>query len=237
MKRFVLLIAITLALGLSGFAQQLPATSYGAFDAAFGAPALSGVGLGTITYTAGSIYQGGTLKSIVAGTIGTLGASKTDCSAPLYASCDIIYWTSGTGLSMSATFNTATAAGNNVVAFVTTDGSSLITAITPVSLSLTQPDTAWNLCGATTTCAKTANGTPVLHVTGSGVGTTTGVATITALPFSNTNYICSGFVSSATGATPTGGVIPLVISATSAKFTVTGNTGTDTTVGFVCDGN
>lgn len=153
---FVTLLIVLLTAGALQ-AQQLPATNYTAFDASFAAPALTGVGLPTVTYTAGTIYQGGAAKAISAGTLGTLGASNSSCASPLYSSCGFIYWTSSTTLSYSTTWTTANAAGNVMVAFVTTDASSNVLAITPASLDLAQPNVVFADCGTTVTnpCTST----------------------------------------------------------------------------------
>src|SRR5262249_12642613 len=118
-----------------GIAQQPSGTNYANFDNAFAAPALSGVGTATLTYTAGNLYLGGTVKAITAGTLTSLGATKNNCDAPAYSSCEIVYWTSGTSLSHSVTYATAFAAGNIPVAYVTTDGSSNVLTIVAATLS------------------------------------------------------------------------------------------------------
>jgi hypothetical protein len=136
-----LLIALTPALIPTPrvYAQQLPATNYGNFIAGFAAPALSGVGTGTLTYTAGSLYQGGNKISITAGTLTSLSASQGNCASPAYSACVIVYWTSGTALSQTTTYATAAASGNIIVAFVTTDGSSNVLVITPASVGIMGP--------------------------------------------------------------------------------------------------
>jgi hypothetical protein len=130
-------LATALLFAASLFAQ----VSYKAYLGGLAAPRMTGVGTATLTYTAGSVYNAGHANSIAAGTLTTLGASKTDCStASIIAgtdACAYIYWPgSGTALAKSNAYGTAAAAGNVVVALVTTDASSLITAIFPASLAL-----------------------------------------------------------------------------------------------------
>ena len=91
------------------------------------------------TYTAGSIPLGGSTQAITADATGLLTtASKTDCAAPTYTSCNIIYWTSGTALATTTNVLTAFKPGNVVVAFVTTTGGD-ISAVYPVSWNPAQP--------------------------------------------------------------------------------------------------
>lgn len=84
-----------------------------------------------VDYTAGTITQGGKVQAITAGNV-TVSNTQTDCSAPGYASCNFIYWASGTGLSTSTTASTAFAPGNIVIAFCTATGGN-ITLCTPAS--------------------------------------------------------------------------------------------------------
>ncbi len=218
--------------------QQSASTSYGAFSSAFAAPAFtSAVGAGTVQYTAGTVYAGGVAKPIIASTtgLGTLGASST-CVAPLMATCTFIYWTSGTALNVTNTLATAMAAGNVLVGTVTTDGSSNILTQVPTSLQLPTPTQVYETCGATVACAKTA-GYTAITVTGSGIATTAGVASLTGLPFSDTSFVCMGFPVAVTGTTSVGAIIPLATGATTATLSIKGNSGTDVTLGFTCTGH
>jgi len=130
-------LATALLFAASLFAQ----TSYKSYLGGLAAPRMTGVGSATLTYTAGSVYDAGHANSILAGTLTTLGASKTDCStASIIAgtdACAYIYWPgSGAALAKSNVYGTAAASGNVVVGLVTTDANSLITAIFPASLAL-----------------------------------------------------------------------------------------------------
>src|SRR5579885_1830279 len=88
--RFLALALLTWAIFIpqSGFAQQTAGTNYGNFIAGFAAPALSGVGTATLTYTAGTLYQGGAAVTIAAST-SSVDSSESSCAAPAYSGCDI----------------------------------------------------------------------------------------------------------------------------------------------------
>lgn len=158
MKRFLFVCLMALALVPTRvFAQQPSATAYTAFSGAFAAPSLSGTGTTTLSWTAGTLYQGGKSVAITASTSGLSDTSLNNCAAPTYSSCEFVYWTSGTGLSKSSSYNTAFNAGNNImVAYLTLDGSSNILTITPASLDLppfSTPQPATN-CSTSATCAS-----------------------------------------------------------------------------------
>lgn len=107
-----------------------------------GAPPVVSAHSGTslrAVYTAGTISYGGASQSITADATGLLTTdSKTDCSAPAYASCNFVYWTTGTSLSTTTTLETAFKPGNVVVAFVTTAAGD-ITAVVPASRTIPIP--------------------------------------------------------------------------------------------------
>ena len=98
------------------------------------ATAATGLGL---TYTAGSIPQGGAIQAITGNTL-TATDNQTSCAAPAYTSCNFVFWASGASLSITTSPTTAFAVGNVVVAFVTTTSGN-ITLVTPASWS---PSTA-----------------------------------------------------------------------------------------------
>lgn len=109
-------------------------------------------GLG-ITYTAGSIPQGGAVQAITGSTL-TAADTQTSCAAPGYTACNFVFWTSGTSLSITQTASTAFAVGNVVVAFCTSTGGN-ITTCTPASwspatagLTTMQPTGTNNVAGA-----------------------------------------------------------------------------------------
>lgn len=191
----VVATVMLLAFTPSGFAQQSAGTSYSAFAGAFAMPALAiGTSTAQVTYSAGTVQQGGTSQAIVAGTLTAFAASKSSCAAPAYSSCEIIYWTSGTGLSHTPTVSTAFAAGNVVLGFAVTDGSSLVTGVTPVSLVQPTTPSQFTDCAASASCATSTS------VTGAGlkfeqlsVTLVAGAATITGL---------TGFTINSTTAAP-----------------------------------
>ena len=94
------------------------------------ATAATGLGL---TYTAGSVTQGGAVQAITAGVL-TATDTQTSCAAPGYTSCNFVYWASGTALLQTTSATTAFAVGNVVVSFCTTTGGN-ITTCTPSSWS------------------------------------------------------------------------------------------------------
>lgn len=197
MKRFMTGILLTIALAIMavpGFGQQTAGTNLAAFNASYAAPALSGVGTAVLTYTAGTIYKGGTSVSISASTSGSFGATKNNCDAPAYTACEIVYWTSGTGLSHTTAPATAFAANNIVVAFVTTDGSNNITAITPASLDLPMQPAYYIDCISSASCAAptTINGA-AYHVAGGSATLVGGTVTITGLTGFTQNATTNAF--------------------------------------------
>jgi hypothetical protein len=81
----------------------------------------------TLNYSLGTI--GGT--AITAGSLTSFPVSKADCSAPTRPSCVIIYHTAGSSaLSQTLSIATATAGGNEVVTYLTTDSSGAATSST-----------------------------------------------------------------------------------------------------------
>lgn len=112
--------------------------------------AATGLGL---TYTAGTVTQGGAQQAITANTL-TAADTQTSCAAPAYTACNFIYWASGTSLSITQTASTAFAVGNTVIAFCTSTGGN-ITTCTPsswapstASVNTTMPSGTNNPAGA-----------------------------------------------------------------------------------------
>jgi hypothetical protein len=91
-----------------------------------------------VDYSGGAIVSGGLVTTITGSNV-TATNSLTNCQAPLYPSCNFVYWPgSGASLSLTTSAATAYAAGNVVVAFVTTTGGNIV-AVTPATLNV--PDT------------------------------------------------------------------------------------------------
>lgn len=155
-------------------AQQATGTNYGNFVGAFAAPGITAVAgaSSAVTYTAGTVYSGGTAEAITAGTINNLTTSTTNCTAPAYSSCVFIYWASGSSLLATSTYATASASGNVIVAYVTVASNGTITLINPASLSLAGPGAA-NPITAGTPIYYGDSGAPVLGTAGTA---TTGIA-------------------------------------------------------------
>lgn len=113
--------------------------------------ATAATGLG-ITYTAGTVTQGGAQQAITGNTL-TATDAMTSCAAPAYTACNFVYWNTGVSLSITTTAATAFAAGNTVISFITTSGGN-ITAVTPASWApwtatfQNQPSGTTNTAGA-----------------------------------------------------------------------------------------
>lgn len=140
MKRFrtltlptLLTLLLTFVL-LGGSRTATPVLAQGYSGALPNVTAAAGTSL-RLPYTAGIVPSGGTQTSITADGTGLLATgSMTSCLAPGYTACNFVYWTSGSSLSVTTTASTAFAAGNVVVAFVTTTSND-INVITPASWS------------------------------------------------------------------------------------------------------
>ena len=135
MRRTLSIVAMLLATVLAGAGAFNPTSRLDAQGYSGAAPnvsAASGTSLRAV-YTAGTIQNGGATQAITADATGLLTtASKTNCAAPAYSSCNIIYWVSSTALATTTDPLVAFKPGQVVVAFVTTDGTD-ITAVYPVS--------------------------------------------------------------------------------------------------------
>lgn len=94
-------------------------------------PTLRTTGLLNVTWNAGTVNNGGHAVAIAAGSLNAT-ASKTDCAAPTYTSCDFVYANSSGTVSHSGTLATAAASGNTILALIESDG----TTITKMSFPL-----------------------------------------------------------------------------------------------------
>jgi hypothetical protein len=219
-------------------AQQTAGTAYKTFSAGFAAPALSGVGLATLTYTAGSVYNGGHANSIVAGTLTSLGASKSDCSSASIIigtdSCTYVYWTSSTALSKSSTYATAAAPGNVIVAFLTTDSDSKILTIVPATMMIPNPLVVAYTCGTSASCAAPAALTaPIKYAHG-----TVAMSSATSVNVSGLSPAFTGVSTYSCSATNQNGhAYTSGVEATSASaFTILSGTSNSDTWNWVCVG-
>jgi hypothetical protein len=111
------------------------------------APALTaGTGL-TLNYGTGTVFQGGEPKSITGATL-TMTDNLTNCATPAFSSCNIVYWTAGTSLSVTTAIATANASGNVIVGYVKTSGGA-ITTITHANVNYPTPAGVGALTGLT----------------------------------------------------------------------------------------
>jgi hypothetical protein len=74
------------------------------------------------------VYNGGHSVAVTAGSA-ALGASKVDCTAPAYASCDILYASSTGTVAVTTDIFTAQAVGNTILAIIETSAGSVPTNI------------------------------------------------------------------------------------------------------------
>jgi hypothetical protein len=112
--------------------------NYNQLASAFSDPSVSWPATGlTLTYTNGTVYQGGGGNSITGSTL-TLTANLTSCTqAGIQAgNCNIVYWASGSSLSVSSTYATAAAPGNRILYFCTTSSGGNITGCAPPELDV-----------------------------------------------------------------------------------------------------
>lgn len=237
-----LLLIVTLCIFTApAFAQQPTGTNYGSFSGAFAAPYLSGVGATTLTYSAGTLYEGGLAKSITAGTIGSLDASQSSCAAPAYSACEFIYWASGTGLSKTTSYATALGAGVNViVGYLTTNSGSAILTITPASLDLPMPAAGVYECGTSAACSPSLAAASDWSFFGScalssASPSTCSVSAMAPAFTSSATYWCTASPEGTTAAIAAAGI---AINKTSGSaFTLTGPNTVTTVIDWRCTGH
>lgn len=223
----VCLIALmALLLPMGAFAQQSATANYSSFSSAFAAPGVTAsVGAGTsASYTAGTIAKGGTTVAITAGTIAaSFATTANNCDGPLFSSCEIVYWTSGTGLTHTTNITTANTGTNIPVAYCTTTAG-VVQSCVPASLDLPKIPVVID-CGTSATCAA-PTGRTLSVVIGSGTEAATGAVTLTGLPFSTGVTGC--FVSITSGTGTTGQGFCQIVSATSVILQGPAGTGANT---------
>lgn len=189
-------------------------------------PVVSSSGL-TITYTAGTINNGGHAVAITAGTV-TATASRTDCAAPTYTICGFVYSNSSGTVAYTTALATAAAQGNTLMAFAESDGGGVTKLSFPLQngalftsgLLVGSVNSATNAAGTAITGLK-------LVIDKCTLGTNCAV-TFTVPFTSQTSYQCTG-----TDQTAAAAVKVVNTSASVATFT---GTGTDV-ISFICGGN
>jgi hypothetical protein len=89
-----------------------------------------------VPYSAGTITVGGFQTALPVGSI-TLADNQSNCGAPQFAACNIIYWTptAPTVLSVTSNPSVAFSSGNTVVDYVTTMGGT-VSSVVVASLTL-----------------------------------------------------------------------------------------------------
>lgn len=118
----------------------LGGTNYSSLTSAFSDPSVSWGATGlTLSYSAGTVWQNGSGQAINANTL-TLTTNDGTCTqAGVQAGqCNIIYWTSsaGSSLSNSTSYSTAAAPGNRILYYCATNSSGNITACAPTELDI-----------------------------------------------------------------------------------------------------
>ena len=112
--------------------------NYNMLASAFSDPSVSWPATGlTLTYSNGTVYQGGSGQPITGGTV-TLTTNMPTCTqAGIQAgTCNIVYWGGGASLAVSTTYATAVIPGNRVLYFCTTNSSGSITGCAPPELDV-----------------------------------------------------------------------------------------------------
>lgn len=141
-------------------------------------PVIRSTSLLNLTWTAGTVNNGGKAVTIAAGsTNGT--ASRTDCAAPTFTTCGWLYADSAGTVANTTTRATAAASGNTILAMYESNGTTITKLSFPLQSSMLSQAAVGTLTGATlvTPNIGAATGTS-LDLTGSldvGVaGTTVG---------------------------------------------------------------
>lgn len=120
-------------------------------------PRVYAVSSSVIGWTAGTLNNGGKAVTVAAGTASTT-TGQTDCSAPAFVACNIIWASSGgtvTVTAASAGIVTATAAGNSLMGFAETTTANVISKLSfPTQASLAYlPTVTLQDCDTSVTCA------------------------------------------------------------------------------------
>ena len=137
-----------------------------------------------VNVKAGNLYLGSVPVSVAATQLTGLTASKTDCSGPVYADCDIVYANASGTVAFTTAIGTAAASGNSVLAYVETSATAVTGIRYPWETTLGDPavSTASTLFASGTACADSAGdaacgAAPVGHVVVDAADTTTIVST------------------------------------------------------------
>jgi hypothetical protein len=136
-------ILLALALVASAFGQGSAGPvaggiNYNMLASAFSHPSVSWAATGlTLTYSNGTVYQGGSAQSITGSTL-TLTTDMPTCTqAGIQGGiCNIVYWGGGPSLSVTTTYATAVIPGNRILYFCTTNSSGNIAGCAPAELDV-----------------------------------------------------------------------------------------------------
>lgn len=165
----------------------------------------------TVRWNAGSVINGGHVVSVTASSA-SVTVDRTNCAAPTYPACNIV-WVNSSGTvsvtSTSAALATASAAGNTILAYVEVSATA-ITRVTAANQSnnVTKPSVIGYSCGIVVACTAGADGAYMGSATKVVFGSaamTNGVAAITGLPFTSSNtYGCVASLAATSASVVTG---------------------------------
>lgn len=201
-KLYLTLVLIAAAL----FALETDTGAQGVGTYRFPTVTRSGSSLLVIAWTGGTLNNGGHAVAITAGTA-AVTASRADCAAPAFASCNIVYASSAGSVSVNSTATTGMAAvqmvgGNTILALVETNGTTITRIAYPSQFS-TGPGAAagkmFQDCGTTATCSNTVSKPRILY--GHAPLAANGVLTVSAIApafTSSTSYACVATLSAGT---------------------------------------
>lgn len=200
-----------------------------------------------IKWTAGTLNSGGHAITVTAGNT-AVTASKTDCSAPSFASCNLLYSNSSGTVAVTATPATAGATGNVLMAYIETDGSAITRIAYPqqagqiwTNIALAGGASVVN-CGTANACSATTvlspNAKVVIGKSAALDGASPAIATITGISpafTSSSSYICTATLNGTSAAGATGSLEINYVS--SSSFTITAGNGVTATASYVCIGS
>ncbi len=169
----------------------------------------------TVACTGGTVYIGGLAVPVTAGTVSSLTASKSNCEAPAFSSCDIIYADDAGALHFSATIGTAQGTTNAILAYVTTNTVNTLTTVQSWRSTGSPP-----AVGSTTgSGASVLANTPTLITPVLGAATGTSIALGGGTALTTTNQTGTGSLVLATSPTL---VTPVIGAATGTSLALTG---------------
>lgn len=238
-KKFLNAVCVLLAVGLLAV---IEAPKYMVSQATLRGPSVSTTGLLNLTWTAGTVNNGGHAVAITSGSTNAT-AAMTSCAAPIYSACNFLYANSSGTVSATTTLATAMASGNTLLAMAETNG----TVITKLSFPNQAADVytgggiVFVNCGTSASCTsptmttgktlRVVSGTTSLS---SGTPSAVTISGMTPGYTSTSTYRCEASPVGGTSAIAAGGAAVNLVSGTS--FTITGPDGVTTAIAWSCFG-